>query len=135
MREIKKTIKSDMALQDTLYSREDGDSKKVDLSIINTPGLNAYGAVARSARMVDNVERLLKDECYHYHQKIIIKKPKIGGSFEWHQDYGYWYDNGILTPNLLTVFIAVDECTLGNFMDYIYKYNRKRMREVSGRIT
>ena len=29
------------------------------------------------------------DEIYHYHTKIMMKEPKIGGSFEWHQDYGY----------------------------------------------
>ena len=76
-------------------TKRDRLNKTVDISLINTPGLNIYGALARSARMVDNVEILLKDECYHYHQKMIRKEPINGGNFEWHQDYGYWYENGI----------------------------------------
>ncbi|MEJ7676121.1 MAG: phytanoyl-CoA dioxygenase family protein [Chitinophagaceae bacterium] len=29
-----------------------------------------------------------------YHTKLLQKEPKIGGAWEWHQDYGYWYKNG-----------------------------------------
>ncbi|XP_060563751.1 L-proline trans-4-hydroxylase-like isoform X2 [Ruditapes philippinarum] len=53
------------------------------------------------------------EELYHYHCKFLIKEPKVGGSFEWHQDYGYWY-NYCLSPDMLAVFIAVDECTQEN---------------------
>jgi hypothetical protein len=35
------------------------------------------------------MERLLDGEVYHYHHKMILKEPKIGGAWEWHQDYGY----------------------------------------------
>ena len=27
-------------------------------------------------------------ELYHYHGKVLLKEPEIGGKFEWHQDYG-----------------------------------------------
>lgn len=36
------------------------------------------------------------------------------GRFAWHQDYGYWYNNGCLFPNMATVMIAVDRCHKGN---------------------
>jgi hypothetical protein len=26
------------------------------------------------------------------------KEPRVGGAWEWHQDYGYWYKNGFLYP-------------------------------------
>jgi ectoine hydroxylase len=92
---FKSTMLTDAKVAETeTFVREDGAGKKVDLTIINTPGKNLYGALARSGRLIDNFERLLKDECYHYHFKTIRKEPKVGGSFEWHQDYGYWYDNG-----------------------------------------
>ena len=26
------------------------------------------------------------------------KEPKVGGAWEWHQDYGYWYKNEFLFP-------------------------------------
>ena len=25
----------------------------------------------------------------HYHFKLMKKEPKVGGAWEWHQDYGY----------------------------------------------
>jgi ectoine hydroxylase-related dioxygenase (phytanoyl-CoA dioxygenase family) len=54
------------------------------------------------------MEVLLDGEVYHYHSKMILKDPKIGGAWEWHQDYGYWYQNGCLQPLLSSVMIAVD---------------------------
>lgn len=42
------------------------------------------------------------------------KDPLTGGSFAWHQDYGYWYENGCLFPNMVTVFVALDKCTRTN---------------------
>ena len=31
---------------------------------------------------------------YNYHHAINMKPPGGGGSFRWHQDFGYWYENG-----------------------------------------
>ena len=69
---------------------------------------------ARCHRVVDRVEQLLKDEAYHYHSKMILKDAKKGGAWAWHQDYGYWYQNGLLFPNLCSVMIAVDKATEEN---------------------
>ncbi|HEY3788127.1 MAG TPA: phytanoyl-CoA dioxygenase family protein, partial [Urbifossiella sp.] len=44
----------------------------------------------------------------------ILKDAKVGGAWAWHQDYGYWYQNGVLQPLLASVFIAVDPCTNEN---------------------
>jgi ectoine hydroxylase-related dioxygenase (phytanoyl-CoA dioxygenase family) len=43
-----------------------------------------------------------------------MKDAKVGGAWTWHQDYGYWYQNGILFPLLSSVFIAIDRATKGN---------------------
>ena len=64
--------------------------------------------------MVDAAEVLLADEPYHYHSKMIMKDARVGGAWAWHQDYGYWYQNGVLTPNLVSAFIAVDPATKQN---------------------
>lgn len=45
---------------------------------------------------------------------MILKDAKIGGAWAWHQDYGYWYQNGLLYPDLVSVFIAVDPATKEN---------------------
>jgi ectoine hydroxylase len=45
---------------------------------------------------------------------MIMKEARTGGAWAWHQDYGYWYENGVLFPNLCSVFIAVDPATRAN---------------------
>ena len=45
---------------------------------------------------------------------MIMKDAKVGGAWTWHQDYGYWYQNGVLFPDLVSVFIALDPCTMQN---------------------
>ena len=69
---------------------------------------------ARCERMVRSAEKFLGGEVYHYHSKMIMKDPRVGGAWAWHQDYGYWYQNGVLQPLLTSVFIAVDPCTREN---------------------
>ena len=60
------------------------------------------------------MERLLEGEVYHYHHKMILKEPMTGGAWEWHQDYGYWYNNACLFPHLASCMIAVDRATKEN---------------------
>ncbi len=92
----------------------DTQGRTTHLSLWNHPGEDIYGAVCRSRRIVDAMEQLLDDEVYHYHSKLSAKQPKVGGAWEWHQDYGYWYQNGCLFPDMASVFIALDPATREN---------------------
>eukprot|EP00244_Chara_vulgaris_P011353 TRINITY_DN558_c0_g1_i2.p1 TRINITY_DN558_c0_g1~~TRINITY_DN558_c0_g1_i2.p1 ORF type:complete len:170 (+),score=25.86 TRINITY_DN558_c0_g1_i2:51-512(+) len=78
-------------LQRGAYELDDGEGLKTKMVLWNTVGQDAFGLVARSSRIVRTVESLLGGEVYHYHSKLIMKQPWTGGSFAWHQDYGYWY--------------------------------------------
>jgi ectoine hydroxylase-related dioxygenase (phytanoyl-CoA dioxygenase family) len=69
---------------------------------------------ARSESVVNSAEKLLDGEVYHYHSKMVMKDAKVGGAWAWHQDYGYWYQNGVVFPLLMSVFIAVDPATKEN---------------------
>jgi len=111
---LKRTAVEDRELDKHSFGRADGEGGTVRLSLWNHPGDNIYGMFARSHRVVNNVEKLLGGEVYHYHSKMILKDPKIGGAWAWHQDYGYWYQNGVLFPDLVSVFIAVDRATKEN---------------------
>jgi hypothetical protein len=108
------SAKEDKALDDHAFGRADGAGGSVRLSLWNHPGDDVYGMFARSRRVVESVAQLLGDEPYHYHSKMIMKQAHTGGAWEWHQDYGYWYENGVLAPNLCSVFIAVDSATRAN---------------------
>ncbi len=111
---LRETAKRDKALDQHSFGRKDGEGGTVRLSLWNHPGQGIYGTFARCHRMVDAAEKLLADEPYHYHSKMIMKDARVGGAWAWHQDYGYWYQNGVLTPNLVSAFIAVDPATTQN---------------------
>ena len=73
--------------------------------------------------MYNNFLQLLGGEVFHYHTKLIPKQPRTGGVFQWHQDYGYWYNNGNLTPDINTIYIAIDRCDTGNgCIEVYYEY-------------
>ncbi len=111
---LQRTAKEDKELDQHSFGREDGEGGTVRLSLWNHPGHGIYGAFARCNRITAVAEALLRDEPYHYHSKMIMKDAQIGGAWTWHQDYGYWYRNGVLKPDLLSAFIAVDPCTQEN---------------------
>ena len=105
---LRRSAREDKALDDHAFARADGEGGQIRLSLWNHPGDGIYGMFARCRRLVDACEQLLDDEVYHYHSKMIMKDAKTGGAWAWHQDYGYWYQNGVLYPDLVSVFIAVD---------------------------
>jgi hypothetical protein len=111
---LRRAAKEDHELDRRAFARADGEGGKVRLSLWNHPGDGIYGMFARCARVVRSAEQLLGGEVYHYHSKMIMKDPQVGGAWAWHQDYGYWYQNGVLRPLLTSVFIAVDPCTREN---------------------
>jgi hypothetical protein len=106
--------REDKELDRSAAAVDDGKGRPVRLSAWNHPGDGIYGMFARCRRIVDAVEQLLDDEVYHYHSKMILKDARTGGAWAWHQDYGYWYQNGVLFPDLVSVMTAVDRATRQN---------------------
>lgn len=109
-----RAAREDRVMDQHSFGRTDGEGGTVRLSVWNHPTDTIYGAVARSESVVDSAEKLLGGEVYHYHSKMIMKDAKIGGAWTWHQDYGYWYQNGVLFPLLTSVYIAIDRATREN---------------------
>jgi hypothetical protein len=93
---LRSAIEGDSNLNETLYNRYDANGRKTLMATWNHPGDSVYGLAARSHRVVESMETLLGGEVYHYHSKLTAKEPREGGAWEWHQDYGYWYHNGIV---------------------------------------
>ena len=111
---LARAARADRVLDQHSFGRADGEGGTVRLSLWNHPTDTIYGMVARSESIVGSAERILEGEVYHYHSKMIMKDPKVGGAWTWHQDYGYWYHNGVLFPLLTSVYIAVDPATREN---------------------
>jgi ectoine hydroxylase len=106
--------RNDESLTASAYGRKDATGRETRLALWNEPGENLYGMFSRSPRIVDRAEQLLGGEVYHYHTKMMLKESYVGGAWEWHQDYGYWYNNGCLYPLLLSCLIAVDRANREN---------------------
>jgi ectoine hydroxylase len=111
---LQAAIVQDPAIRDHFYDRTDSEGLATKMATWNHPGDSIYGYAARSRKMVDTMEHLLGGEVYHYHSKITAKEPHEGGAWEWHQDYGYWYNNGCLFPQMASAMIALDKCTKAN---------------------
>jgi ectoine hydroxylase-related dioxygenase (phytanoyl-CoA dioxygenase family) len=111
-----RAARDDRALDERSFTKSDGEGGRSRLSLWNHPGDTIYGMVARCESMVHSAELLLGGEVYHYHyhSKMIMKDPKVGGAWTWHQDYGYWYQYGVLFPLLCSAFIAIDSSTREN---------------------
>ena len=124
---------ADQSFKENAYDLEDGEGGKAQLVLWNSAGEDLWGAIARSERIVNAMEQLLGDEVYHYHSKMSIKQPRTGGAWSWHQDYGYWYQNGCLWPDMGSAFIAVDPNTRENGCLQVLKGSHKLGRIEHGR--
>jgi ectoine hydroxylase-related dioxygenase (phytanoyl-CoA dioxygenase family) len=107
----------DNTLQQHAFDLNDQQGKKTKLTLWYTPGNDAYGLLTRSKRLVELVDQLMEGDSgvCHFHSKLMQKEPKVGGAWEWHQDYGYWYKNEFLLPNqMMSVMIAITDANKQN---------------------
>ena len=108
---------SDDTLTKHAFDLNDQTGKKTKLTLWYTPGNDAYGLLTKSKRVVDSVADLLEGDSpiCHFHSKLLQKAPKVGGAWEWHQDYGYWYKNEFLLPNqMMSVMVAITDANKAN---------------------
>ncbi len=130
---LREAAKTESAFEENAYDLEDGEGGQQRLVLWNSAGEDLWGAIARSERIVNTMEQLFDDEIYHYHSKMSIKQPRTGGAWSWHQDYGYWYQNGCLYPDMGSAFIAVDPNTKENGCLQVLKGSHKLGRVEHGR--
>lgn len=98
----------------SVMAKGDREGKRTLLKMWNTAGDDKYGLLARDQRMVLHAEAVLGEEIYLYSHKMTMKQPREGGAWEWHQDFGYWYNNGCLRPDMLSIYISLDKATKEN---------------------
>ena len=111
---LRAAFAADGQFADHLNVYSGGDGRQSEFATWYRLGDDVFGAIARSERMVKSAARLLDDEPYHWHSKVIMKPPRTGGEWIWHQDYGIWYDFGCLYSRMLAVMIAIDATTREN---------------------
>ncbi len=125
------TALQDNAMANNALDLNDQTGKKTKLSLWFTPGNDVFGYLTRSERMVNAVGQLLdnKSAVCHFHSKLMQKEPKVGGAWEWHQDYGYWYKNQFMFPDqLLSVMVALTPANKENGCIQVIKGSHKMGR-------
>ena len=113
------------------FDLNDQTGKKTKLTLWYNPGDDAYGLLTRSRRMVESVDKLLDGDSAvcHFHSKLMQKEPKVGGAWEWHQDYGYWYKNEFLFPGqMMSVMVAITKAHKENGCLQVIKGTHKMGR-------
>ena len=111
------TAIGDDAMLNNALDLNDQSGKKTKLSLWFTPGNDVFGYLTRSEKMVHSTAQLLDSDApvCHFHSKLMQKEPRVGGAWEWHQDYGYWYKNQFMFPDqLISVMIALTEASKEN---------------------
>jgi ectoine hydroxylase-related dioxygenase (phytanoyl-CoA dioxygenase family) len=88
--------------------KADAEGNVTLLKLWNQAGDDIYRRVARDQRLVDIAVDVLGEDTYVYSHKMTMKQPRTGGAWEWHQDYGYWYQNRCLVPDMTSIWIALD---------------------------
>ncbi len=111
---LRRAMEEDPAIQQHSLLRADQEGGATRISLWNRAGDSVYGLAARSARVVDTAAALIGEPVYHFQSKLTAKDPRVGGAWEWHQDYGYWYYNGCLAPKMLSFMIALDTTNAEN---------------------
>lgn len=113
------------------FDLNDQQGKKTKLSLWYTPGNDTYGLLTKSKRMVESANQLMDGDAAvcHFHSKLMQKEPRVGGAWEWHQDYGYWYKNEFLFPEqMLSIMIAITKANKENGCMQVIKGSHKMGR-------
>jgi phytanoyl-CoA hydroxylase len=129
------TAVNDAIVSQNAINVNDSSGKSSKLSLWYKPGNDIYGLLTRSQRMVNSSGQLLDggSAVCHYHSKLMQKEPKVGGAWEWHQDYGYWYKNEFLFPEqLLSVMVAITDANKENGCLQVIKGSHKMGRVEHG---
>ena len=93
---LEEAVTADGGIEQHALGKDDGMGRKTRMALWNHPGNDVTGMVARIPRVRRTMETL------------------VGGGFMWHQDYGYWVNNGCPFPRMGTCFSPIDKMDAEN---------------------
>ena len=100
--------RADPEVEGALLAVADSDGNPQEVTTWTHLSDDLVGVMPRLARIVEAAEDLVGAPVYHWHSKLSMKKPGSTGRWDWHQDFGYWYYDGCLRPDMTTCMIAID---------------------------
>lgn len=91
---------------------EDGTTPRLQFEIHRTN--TRFALLSRHPRVAGIMQELMERPLYIYHTKLAFKSAFTGSVQFWHQDYGYWINNGHPHPFMASCFVMLDEHTEDN---------------------
>ena len=126
-------VENNSTINRYLKGNQDGSGRVSRLSIWHSLNNDVWAAASTHPRMVNNARILTGEDVAFFHGKVMMKEARSGGAWEWHQDYGYWYDQGFVFPRMMSAFVALDPAALENGCLRILKGSHKMGRLTHGR--
>ena len=107
---LTRAMEEDPAVRGSILDRRDGEGRSTRIALWNRAGDSVYGLAARTPRVVDIAEALIGEPVYHFQSKLTAKEPRVGGAWEWHQDYIFWRnEDGMPAPRAVNATVFLDE--------------------------
>ncbi|MBN9390637.1 MAG: phytanoyl-CoA dioxygenase family protein [Chloroflexi bacterium] len=122
------------AVNHYLNARLDGSGRRAKISIWHSLNNDVWAAASTHPRIVNNIRILQGEDVAFFHGKVMLKEAQSGGAWEWHQDYGYWYDQGFVFPRMMSAFVALDPATAENGCLRVLKGSHKLGRLTHGAV-
>lgn len=72
-----------------------------------------FRRLSRDPRLTGPVKQALGADVYVWHSKVNVKDAFEGTVWLWHQDFGYWNNDGVAS-RFVSVMVFLDEATLNN---------------------
>src|SRR4028118_293919 len=107
-------VEGGVRVAEKAYDMADTSGKNARLALWNELGDDIWTGASTHSGIVNTARMLMREEISFFHGKVILKEARSGGAWEWHQDYGYWYNDGFLFPHLFSAFVAPDPATPEN---------------------
>ena len=104
----------DPSLNGKLYVITDSNNNPSYMANWRSQSNDLIGMLLRQESFINAIEQLAGGKVYIWHNKIISKPPYSNGTWEYHQDFGSWYYDNLLKPEMLTASIAIDNQTIEN---------------------
>ena len=112
----------------------DKSGKKAGISIWGDLSGDIWTAASTHPRIVNAIRVLMREEIAFFHGKVMLKEANSGGAWEWHQDYGYWYEQGFVFPRMMSAWVALDPATKENGCMEVLRGSHKLGRLEHGKV-
>ncbi|MCC8969158.1 phytanoyl-CoA dioxygenase family protein [Bradyrhizobium sp. Cham227] len=99
-----------------VLAKKDSDGRKALIRPIPNADEELLGFLGREERLVDLAHDVLGKPIYRFFAELQLKEPNVGGdgAWDWHQDFGFMFADGLLAPEMTTILIPFQKATKEN---------------------